>query len=194
VTAAKQLRCAAATFAAVVALASAADTNWLAVADRAVLEQFQAHRSRTGTAVARALSSLGEPGLIFPAVAVAGMAACCRREGWRQAFGPYLVVVTGAAVRRSLSEVVARPRPPQDAWLAVPEGFSLPSRHTTLAALAAGACAQALGGNSAMAQAAPILAAAGVGAGRVYLGVHWPSDVLAGWLFAQGWLCLAGSL
>jgi len=107
---------------------------------------------------------------------------------------PCLAVASGAAVRRWLSRAIARPRPPEQAWLTEPEGFSLPSKHTTLAVLTVGACVRADGIGDAPARAAPLLAAAGVGASRVYLGVHWPADVIADWLFAEGWLRLAGAL
>jgi membrane-associated phospholipid phosphatase len=49
------------------------------------------------------------------------------------------------------------------------------------------------GPSGAPVRATTLVAAAGIGASRVCLGVHWPSDVVAGWLFAEGWLCLTTS-
>jgi membrane-associated phospholipid phosphatase len=139
--------------------------------------------------VARAVGALAEPMVIYPALGVAGAA---HRIGCPRAFTPCLVVAVGAGARRWLSLVIARPRPSAEAWLTVPEGYSLPSKHTTLAVLAVGACARTLGRPGVVSAAVPLLAATAVGASGVYLGVHWPADVVAGWLVAEGWLCLAG--
>jgi undecaprenyl-diphosphatase len=159
-------------------------------ADRAIFATVLAHRSPAVIAAARAVSGLAEPAVVYPVLAAAGLVAA-RGQRWQRAVLPCLVVASGAVVRRQLSEVIARPRPPASQWLAEPEGFSLPSRHTTIAALTAGASARALGLGAVPRRAAPMLAAAGVGASRVCLGVHWPGDVLAGWLFAETWLVLA---
>jgi len=191
-TVARGMAGAAAYFAALAVLASAAAGGGRAAgADRAVFERVLAGRTPAGIAVARVVSALAEPAVAYPLLAAAG-ARAARRAGWQRVLWPCLAVASGTAVRRRLSRVIARPRPPEQAWLTEPEGFSLPSKHTTLAVLTAGACVRAAGTGGASARAIPLLAAAGVGVSRVYLGVHWPADVIAGWLFAEGWLRLVG--
>lgn len=158
--------------------------------DRHAMTLLPTLRRPTGVAAARMVSALAEPGV---AAVVLGAHAALRaqRDGWRAACGPAVLVASGAVARRWLSRVIARPRPPAAGWLTEPEGFSLPSKHTTLAALTVGALAGRSRPGGGPGRAAPLLAAAGVGASRVYLGVHWPTDVLAGWLFAESWLWLA---
>jgi membrane-associated phospholipid phosphatase len=176
-------------FAGVAALAAAADRGWLAAADRRAFEAVRTRRGPSATRVAHAVSALAEPGVVYPVLALAGVSAA-RRDGWLSAGAPCLAVAGGAVARRRLSRLIARQRPPAAAWLIEPEGFSLPSKHTTLAVLATGATARALGVRGGPARVMTLLAGAGIGVSRVYLGVHWPTDVIAGWLFAEGWLRL----
>jgi membrane-associated phospholipid phosphatase len=141
-------------------------------------------------AFARMASAVAGPGFAAGVLAICAVGTA-RRAGWRAALTPGLMVASGTMVRHRLSRVIARQRPPSEFWLTEPEGFSLPSKHTTLAALTAGAWAATRQGRSLLRYTAPPFAAAAVGASRVYLGVHWPTDVLAAWLFADGWLRLA---
>jgi membrane-associated phospholipid phosphatase len=188
VTGSGRLAAAAAAFGAVVLLASSADRGRLAGLDRRAFEAVRSRRRPAVITAARAVSALAEPHVAYPVLALAGIGVA-RRGSWRAAV-PCLVVATGATARRRLSRTIARQRPPADAWLAEPEGFSLPSKHTTLAVLTAGAALHAAGVRGGRAHAATAVVAAAVGASRVCLGVHWPADVVAGWLFASGWLCL----
>lgn len=188
----RRLPSAAAVCGAVLVLALCADQGAAADADRWAFEAVRARRGPAAVKAARMVSALAEPHVAYPALALAGVIGA-RRGGWRQAVVPCLVVASGAASRRRLSRLIARQRPPAEAWLIEPEGFSLPSKHTTLAVLTVGAAARAVGVRGAPGHAAMALAAAGVGASRICLGVHWPADVLAGWLFAEGWLRLTES-
>lgn len=141
---------------------------------------------------ARLVSGLADPQAVCAALALATVLAI-RRGHWQAGCLAALAVGAGAGARRGLSRVIARPRPPSGRWLIEPEGFSLPSKHTTLAVLTAGACVRCAGGGRPARHVAPLLAAATVGASRVYLGVHWPTDIVAGWLFGEGWLCLTSA-
>lgn len=81
------------------------------------------------------------------------------------------------------------------------DGYSFPSGHATSALVAFGVLAWLAGTVPAASRprangwvgvgwAIALAAAAGVGASRVYLGVHYLSDVLAGFALGAGWLTL----
>ncbi|WP_373501812.1 phosphatase PAP2 family protein [Desulfococcus sp.] len=88
----------------------------------------------------------------------------------------------------------ARPRPDvQDLLVAMPADFSFPSAHTAQAAAMALACAMAAGRHVSTAASVTIwgclgLATLVVGISRVYLQVHYISDVVAGAILGAAWV------
>lgn len=171
----------------------------LARADQRILESVaRLPRPPAMVRAARIVTSLGDakvarllgPGLA--ALAPAGPASPAGTPGAAGAASAALRatadIVIGATACKLVSAVIARSRPPARYWLANPAGHSFPSRHTTYATLALGAGTRGYPRPARQAAAALCLA---VGISRVYLGIHWSTDVAAGWLLAASWLSAA---
>ncbi len=106
----------------------------------------------------------------------------------RMRFALWLVAVVlgGALLNLALKQVFAAPRPDLLPHLDIVHTYSFPSGHAAGNAILFGALAMASGRRAGWAAAIPCIAAIGVS--RVWLGVHWPSDVAAGWIEGAGWL------
>jgi undecaprenyl-diphosphatase len=149
----------------------------LARADRAA---FRAARTRghspAAERTAAAFSKTGEHAALWLALGAAGMALDApRRPRWRRALQG---VAAAYALNTIIKLVVRRHRPTVDglpALIATPTRLSFPSAHATSSFAGARGYAPLLDRGHALYPLAAALAAS-----RVYLGVHYPSDILAG--------------
>ena len=108
----------------------------------------------------------------------------------RRAFWLLWVAIGGTLLNLALKQVFAAPRPDLLPHLDIVHSYSFPSGHAAGNMVFFGALAMLAGRRSAYVGAA--LAIALIGTSRVWLGVHWPSDVLAGWIEGLGWLAFCG--
>jgi undecaprenyl-diphosphatase len=151
--------------------------------DRALL--LRCAMAPTGSRVARsrwrALTHLGSSAVTIPAAALPWFACCELHDASRLAV---LTLVISHAAVQLLKRTAIRGRPSTGgavtAAVPEPDRFSFPSGHATASmaiALAYGTFFPALVGPL-------LLMAFAVGFSRIRLGVHYPSDVLAGQLIA----------
>lgn len=164
--------------------------------DRAAHTWAVQHRPPVARALARALTATGSGPLPYLLAVGAGLlAGRDPRQRLCAAAGALAVLALGQAVRFAVMAAVARPRPTLADWGTYASGHSFPSGHTTTAALTAGLLVWAVTRRSRTSSARLAVAlialwGAAVGLSRVYLGVHWLTDVVGGWLFAAVWLTL----
>lgn len=129
---------------------------------------------------------------------VAGYLAFRRR--WGTAALLLVAAIGGALVCDGLKGLFARPRPPAELHLDMVSTESFPSSHAGASAAVYLTLAVVLARTSRrpVVRAYLIACAAAltglVGVSRVYLGVHYPTDVLAGWAVGLTWALLCGLL
>ena len=153
----------------------------------------QAWASPALTGVMVAASFYGGPVVLIPAALVAAFAFLV--HGWHRGALLVVLTVTGAALLNWLLKVTfARGRPEAFFDYPLPLSPSFPSGHALYAASIFGGLAALLTARLkhrslrvAVWSAAAFLILL-VGFSRVYLGVHYPSDVLAGYSIAVIWV------
>ncbi len=119
-----------------------------------------------------------------------------RRTGWYLA----VAVASGALVSTVLKLVFDRPRPDIQTSVEV-FNASFPSGHATVSAVVYLTIGALLAGTTrhrgerVFYVSAAIALTVLVGLSRLYLGVHYPTDVLAGWLIGTAWaiICWVGA-
>lgn len=142
--------------------------------------------------VMRDFTALGGHAVLTSIVlAVVGFLLLTRKR--RFALLVALSVTAGMGLSSLLKSAFARPRPDLVAHATEVYTHSFPSGHAMLSAVVY----LTLGALLARSRAEPrvkiyllsvaVLLTLLVGVSRVYLGVHWPSDVLAGWAIGSAW-------
>lgn len=118
----------------------------------------------------------------------------------REAMLLALTIVSGWAVNSAIKALVGRPRPELVSHLTEAGGSSFPSGHSFNSAVVYIAIALAFAALSPRqsVRATIVLAAMVltllIAFSRVWLGVHYPSDVIVGWLGGAGWAFAASAL
>ena len=108
-----------------------------------------------------------------------------------------LACLGGVAIYKPLKHFVLRARPDASLHLVTQGGYSFPSGHSVTSIVFYGLMLYLIQKHcqnqklkTALSWVCGILAIA-IGPSRVYVGVHWPTDVLAGWCIGGGVLLIA---
>jgi undecaprenyl-diphosphatase len=151
------------------------------------------------TDVATSATWMGSGLLLIPLIVVVGGYVLVRHHDWR----PIATLAVGfggvTALYYLVKALVDRSRPPASMRVGPPfASGSFPSGHSAEALVVWGLLAVLAASIMVRHRWLPVLGAAlvvlMVGAVRVYLGTHWPSDVLSGYALGGAWLGLVAAV
>lgn len=147
------------------------------------LAMTQATSAEASIAAVEFITHLGDPGWRAGIMLVV-LFALIYRHCWRSATVFLVTVGLSITGHSAAKEAFARPRPTLVPPLDHVDTYAYPSGHAAGAMVILLLGAMLLGGRKTM--IAAVLLAGAIGVSRVALGVHWPSDVIGGWLFGGG--------
>lgn len=168
--------------------------------DKAIGDPLLNLRSEGLTTVAKAFTVLGNTWIMISVLLAFCILFLVIKRYWEALFlvasllGAYLIMLL-------VKGIIARPRPDIEWLIENVEGFSFPSGHAMFGCAFYGMIGyllyQLFGENKVIARVFLVLFALnaiGIGLSRVYLGVHYASDVVAGFLAGTLWLivCIEG--
>lgn len=161
--------------------------------DLPVVRYLAEHRTAWLTTTMRDVTWLGSAVVLVPLVVIVSIWSRTRIRSWA-GFAPLSLSLGGAiALNNLVKPLVGRPRPQVGPLVATATGYAFPSGHATqTAAVAVTIAAITAAWTSSWPRkvaiwSAAVLACLLVGFSRIYLGVHWPSDVLAGYALGALW-------
>ncbi|MDB4936828.1 MAG: hypothetical protein JWP87_3800 [Labilithrix sp.] len=162
--------------------------------DRAVVRALGRTRSPITNAIMRRLTFFGGvPGATAVSLAAISLSRRSPRLAWQIMIG----AVGGAVAELGIKRIFRRKRPTLLAHLEEVDSTSFPSGHSMASsslyltlAFVASRSRRLRSRRVAFLTAASVFAAT-VGTTRVYLGVHWPTDVLGGLALGTAWACAA---
>jgi undecaprenyl-diphosphatase len=105
-----------------------------------------------------------------------------------------LVILFGGRMLVELQKLLfGSPRPPEDGHMVLAESLGFPSGHAAnsmITYVAVAALVPVVQSRRVIALLLGFTLAVAIGLTRLFLGVHWPSDVFGGWAFGLLWIML----
>jgi undecaprenyl-diphosphatase len=185
---------AAVVFASLAAAVLGGSTGWL---DLPLVRLAERSRSPGLTRVMSVLTWLGNGATLVGVAVVAAAVLIAIRQRVPALFVAASALGAGA-LNALLKIAFSRPRPLLMSHLAHAGGYSFPSGHAMAGAAIYGALAvvavRRFPERRWWVVAPCVLLVAAIGVSRVYLGVHFPSDVIAGWAVGASWPIWLGPL
>jgi undecaprenyl-diphosphatase len=161
--------------------------------DAPVVQYLSAHRLDSMTAAMKALSDAGSDLVLWVVVVLGGAILASVTRTW----GPppiLALAMTGAvSLEYLLKFLVGRTRPPLLFQIIPANGWSFPSGHAIDSAAVYLTFAQILASTQTNSRVKFFIFALAlsitflIGVSRVYLGIHWPTDVVVGWALGGAW-------